>query len=56
LVNNKALNSTYSKVAIQWLNQALCFYQSLVLRNRQLLVAAKRQVVKKLTIAQFLAS
>jgi len=41
-------NSTYPKVAVQWLNQALCFYQSLclanseVLRNRQLLVAANR--------------
>jgi len=43
-------NSTYPKVAIQWLNQALCFYQSLclvdseVLRNRHLRVAAKRCV------------
>jgi hypothetical protein len=43
-----ATNSTYPKVAIQWLNQALCFYQSLclvdseVLRNRHLRVAAKR--------------
>jgi hypothetical protein len=43
-----AYNSTYPKVAVQWLNQALCFYQSFclvdseVLRNRQLLVAAKR--------------
>ena len=42
-------NSTYPKVAVQWLNQALCFYQSLclteseVLRNRHLRVAAKRQ-------------
>jgi hypothetical protein len=40
-------NSTYPKVAVQWLNQALCFYQSLclvdseVLRNRHLRVAAK---------------
>lgn len=39
-------NSTYPKVAVQWLNQALCFYQSLclvdseVLRNRHLRVAA----------------
>ena len=43
-----AHNSTYPKVAIQWLNQALCFYQnsclvdSEVLRNRHLRVAAKR--------------
>jgi hypothetical protein len=41
-------NSTYPKVAVQWLNQALCIYQSLclvdseVLRNRHLRVAAKR--------------
>jgi len=41
-------NSTYPKVAVQWLNQALCFYQSLclidseVLRNRHLRVAAER--------------
>jgi len=41
-------NSTYPKVAVQWLNQALCFYQSLclidieVLQNRHLRVAAKR--------------
>jgi len=41
-------NSTYPKVAVQSLNQALCFYQSLclvdseVLRNRHLRVAAKR--------------
>ena len=43
-----AHNSTYPKVAVQWLNQALRFYQSLclvdseVLRNRHLRVAAKR--------------
>ena len=41
-------NSTYLKVAIQWLNQALCFYQSFclvdseMLRNRYLRVAANR--------------
>jgi len=41
-------NSTYPKVAFQWLNQALCFYQNFclvdseVLRNRHLRVAAKR--------------
>ncbi|MCP9764266.1 hypothetical protein EGI31_15075 [Lacihabitans soyangensis] len=47
---NKALggNSTYKKLAVQWLNEALCFASSSVvadsfrLRNRQLLVAAKR--------------
>jgi hypothetical protein len=43
-----AANSTYKKLAVQWLNEALCFVASLVvadsfrLRNRQLLVAAKR--------------
>ena len=43
-----AHNSTYPKVAIQWLNQALCFYQnsclvdSEVLLNRHLRVATKR--------------
>ena len=44
-------NSTYKKLAVQWLNEALCFESSLVvadsfrLRNRQLLVAANRQTV-----------
>jgi hypothetical protein len=41
-------NSTYKKLAVQWLNEALCFVSSSVvadsleLRKRQLLVAAKR--------------
>jgi hypothetical protein len=41
-------NSTYKKLAVQWLNQALCFVSSSVvadiirLRNRQHLVAANR--------------
>jgi hypothetical protein len=41
-------NSTYKKLAVQWSNEALFFVSSfvvadsLVLRNRQLLVAAKR--------------
>lgn len=41
-------NSTYPKVAVQWLNEALCIYQSWCLvdsevpRNRHLRVAAKR--------------
>jgi len=41
-------NSTYKKLAVQWLNEALCFVLSfvvadnLVLRNRLLLVAANR--------------
>jgi len=43
-------NSTYKKLAVQWLNEALCadsyryfvVADSFVLRNRQLLVAAKR--------------
>jgi hypothetical protein len=43
-----AANSTYKKLAVHWLNEALCFVSisvlthSSVLRNRQLLVAAKR--------------
>lgn len=43
-----AYNSTYKKLAIQWLNETLCLVlssvvaDSLVLRNRQLLVAANR--------------
>jgi hypothetical protein len=43
-----AANSTYKKLAVQWLHEALCFVSSslladsFVLRNRQLLVAAKR--------------
>jgi len=48
MTRNTAGNSTYPKVAVQWLNQVLCFYQNLclvdseVLRNRHLRVAAKR--------------
>jgi len=44
----KTPNSTYKKLAVQWLNEALCFVSSSVvadsfmLRNRQLLVAANR--------------
>lgn len=43
-----AHNSTYKKLAVQWLNEVPFFNQtfvqvdSLVLRNRQLLIAAKR--------------
>jgi hypothetical protein len=42
-----AANSTYKKLAVQWLNEALCFVassvvaDSFVLRNRQLLVVEK---------------
>ena len=41
-------NSTYKKLAVHWLIEVLCFVSSSVvadsfrLRNRQLLVAAKR--------------
>jgi hypothetical protein len=44
-------NSTYKKLAVQWLNEVLCFVSSSVvadsfrLRNRQLLVAAKRYLL-----------
>jgi hypothetical protein len=47
-VESRPHNSTYPKVAVQWLNQALYFYQifclvdSEVLRNRHLRVAVKR--------------
>lgn len=43
-----AANSTYAKAEVQWLNQALCFYQSFCLidsdvhRNRHFRVAANR--------------
>ena len=46
--NQRNANSNYPKVAVQWLNQALYFVscsvvaESFRLRNRQLLVAAKR--------------
>jgi hypothetical protein len=49
-------NSTYKKLAVQWLNEALCFVSSfvladsLVLRNRQLLVAANRWQNNKKTL------
>ena len=57
-------NSTYKKLAVQWLNEALCFVSSSVvadsfrLRNRQLLVAANRytQAVGTTKINLFLAS
>jgi hypothetical protein len=45
-----AYNSTYKKLAVQWLNEVQFFNQtfvqvdSFVLRNRQLLIAAKRYV------------
>ena len=48
MTRNTWHNSTYPKVAVLWLNQALCFYRSLclvdseVLLNRHLRVAAKR--------------
>ncbi len=44
-------NSTYKKLAVQWLNEVQFFNQtfvqvdSFVLRNRQLLIAANRQTV-----------
>jgi hypothetical protein len=50
--NSTATNSTYNKLAVQRLNEALCFVSSSVLadslelRNRQLLVAAKRYPIQ----------
>ena len=51
-------NSTYKKLAVQWLiehstsHQHLWWLDSFVLRNRQLLVAAKRSHQYKMTIMQ----
>ena len=48
LIDQTAPNSTYKKLAVQWLIEHLCFVSnfvvadSFILRNRQLLVAAKR--------------
>jgi len=48
MTRKAATNSGLAKVAVQWLNQSLCCYQSLclvdseVLRNRNLRVATKR--------------
>lgn len=39
---NTAANSTYPKVAVQWLNEALFLVDSELLRNRHLRVAANR--------------
>ncbi|MRT18096.1 hypothetical protein F3C99_14200 [Vitellibacter sp. q18] len=45
----RTANSSYKKLAVQWLYEALCFVSSslmadsFVLRNRQLLVAANRK-------------
>jgi hypothetical protein len=48
LCKQRRHNSSYKKLAVKWLNEVLCFVSSSVvadsfaLRNRQLLVAAKR--------------
>jgi len=50
-----AHNSTYKKLAVQWLNETLFFVSSFVvadsfvLRNRQLLVAAKRVCLESMS-------
>jgi hypothetical protein len=47
-----AANSTYKKLAVQWLNEALCLVlssvvsDSLELRNSQLLLAASCVIIK----------
>ena len=49
----RTANSSYKKLAVQWLYEALCFVSSslmadsFVLRNRQLLVAANRYQTSK---------
>jgi hypothetical protein len=50
----RTANSSYKKLAVQWLNEALCFVSSSLvadsfrLRNRQLLVAANRVCLESL--------
>lgn len=39
---NTAHNSSYPKVAVRWLNQALCFYKSFCLVDSEALRNAKR--------------
>ena len=59
-IESQPHNSTYKKLAVQWLNEALCFVSSsvvadsLVLRNRQLLLAPKRygQVQNRLKVSK----
>ena len=47
-IEARTANSGFKKLAVQWLNEALCFVSSLVVadsfvhRNRQLLKPAKR--------------
>ena len=54
-------NSGFKKLAVQWLiehstsHQHLWWLDSFVLRNRQLLKPANRQVVKKLRFSQPIA-
>jgi len=57
MINERAAtNSTYKKLAVQWLNEVLFFNQTLVLiesfvlRNRQLLIAAARCSTFKKTL------
>ena len=58
MIIRAAHNSTYPKVAVQWLNQALCSYQTFVLvysgvlRNRHLRVAAKRVCLESTTVVK----
>jgi len=55
---HRTANSTYKKLAVLWLNQVLCFVSSsvlansLVLRNRQLLVAANRYAQALPTVSE----
>ena len=61
MIRKTPYNSTYPKVAVQWLNQALCIYQSLCLvdsevpLNRHLRVAAKRYASAKKSSLQIIA-
>ena len=42
-------NSTYPKVAVQWLNQALCFYQSFCLVDSEVLRNARQLLASTVT-------
>jgi len=58
IVETPASNSTYKKLALQWLNEASCFVSSsvladsLMLQNPPLRQAPKRQAVKKLAFTE----
>jgi len=44
-------NSTYPKVAVQWLNQALCFYQGFCLVDSEVLRNPPERKARKPLVA-----